>query len=95
MRPQTTDVELLGQGYLYGAVTGPGGGWLPDVHVTLTDRPGTVVATTGTDGAGSYHFSDVPEGWYTVSTTAGGTVASVVDIKPGSAIAADLEVTTL
>ena len=59
---QTVDVAMVGLGHLYGAVTGPGGAWMPGVQVTLTDVTGKVVATTGTDGAGSYRFSGGPRG---------------------------------
>ncbi len=70
----TIEVALVGVGHLYGAVTGPGGGWVPGVQVTLSDGTGTVVATTGTDGAGSFRFSEIPEGPYTVCATAFGAV---------------------
>ena len=54
----TIEVALVGVGHLYGAVTGPGGEWVPGVQVTLSDGTGTVVATAGTDGAGSFRFSE-------------------------------------
>ena len=60
------EVALVGMAHIYGAVEGPGGGWLPGVLLTLTDVSDRVVAITKTDAAGSYHFSCVPEGSYTV-----------------------------
>jgi hypothetical protein len=91
----TIEVALVGVGHLYGAVTGPGGGWVPGVQVTLTDGTGTVVATTGTDGAGSFRFSEIPEGPYTVCATAFGAVCSVVEVEAGSTVAADVNLASL
>lgn len=92
---ETIEIALVGQGHLYGAVSGPGGDWLPGSQVTLTDGSGEVVATTWTDDAGSYHFSDVPEGPYTVRATASSTAFSEVDMRAGSTIAVDLSLTAL
>ena len=86
----TIEVALVGLGHLYGAVTGPGGEWVPGVQVTLSDGTGTVVATAGTDGAGSFRFSEIPEGPYTVCATAFGAVRSVVEVEAGSTVAADV-----
>ncbi len=91
----TIEVALVGVGHLYGAVTGPGGEWVPGVQVTLTDRTGTVVATTGTDGAGSYRFSEIPEGPYTVCATAFSAAFSVVEVQAGSTVAADVNLASL
>ncbi len=57
---QSVELALVGMAHIYGAVEGPGGGWLPGVLLTLTDVSGRVVATTKTDAAGSYHFPRVP-----------------------------------
>jgi len=86
----TISVAMVGLGHLYGAVTGPGGGWMPGVRIALTDGTGTVVATTGTDGAGSYRFSEVPEGPYTVCATAFDASCPVVEVEAGSTVAADV-----
>ncbi|HTV11318.1 MAG TPA: MFS transporter [Acidimicrobiales bacterium] len=89
------DVPMTGVGYLYGAVVS-GGAWVPDmpVKLKLTDGPGAVVAATSTDSAGSYHFSGVPEGRYSVIVASAPgedeAVISVVDIDAGQTIAADL-----
>jgi hypothetical protein len=86
----TIGVAMVGLGYLYGALTGPGGEWVPGAQIALTDGTGTVVATTSTDGAGSYRFSQVPEGPYTVRATAFDAAYSVVEVEAGSTIAADV-----
>jgi hypothetical protein len=86
----TIGIAMVGVGNLYGAVTGPGGEWLPGVQITLTDVSGTVVATTGTDGAGSYRFSEVPEGLYTVRAPAFGVIDGVVEVEAGSTVPADV-----
>jgi MFS family permease len=87
---QTVDLVLTGIAHIYGAVEGPGGGWLPGVLLTLTDPSGRVVASTKTDAAGSYHFPRVPEGSYTVTAPAYFGATSQVEIGPGSAVAADV-----
>jgi hypothetical protein len=87
----TIGVAMVGLGHLYGAVTGPGGEWMPGVRVALSDGTGTVVATTGTDGAGSYRFSEVPEGLYTVCATEFGAPGSLVEVRAGSTSAADVD----
>ena len=56
------EVALVGMAHIYGAVEGPGGGWLPGVLLTLTDDSERVVAITKTDAAGSYHFSRLARG---------------------------------
>jgi MFS family permease len=86
----TIGVAMVGLGYLYGALTGPGGEWVPGAQIALTDGTGTVVATTSTDGAGSYRFSQVPEGPYTVRATAFDAAYSVVEVEAGSTVAADV-----
>ncbi len=87
---QNVELALVGVAHIYGALEGPGGGWLPGVLLTLTDVSGRVVATTKTDAAGSYHFPRVPEGSYTVSAPAYFGATSAVEIGPGSAVAADV-----
>jgi hypothetical protein len=64
---------------------------MPGVRVALSDGTGTVVATTGTDGAGSYRFSEVPEGLYTVFATEFGSPGSLVEVRAGSTSAADVD----
>jgi MFS family permease len=86
----TIGVAMVGLGHLYGALTGPGGEWVPGAQIALTDGTGTVVAITSTDGAGSYRFSQVPEGPYTVRATAFDAAYSVVEVEAGSTVAADV-----
>jgi hypothetical protein len=86
----TIGLAMVGLGDLYGALTGPGGEWVPGAQIALTDGTGTVVATTSTDGAGSYRFSQVPEGPYTVRATAFDAAYSVVEVEAGSTVAADV-----
>jgi hypothetical protein len=97
---QVADVVLTGVGYVYGAVSGVDGAWLPGVWVTLAGTSGAIMAETSTDGAGSYQFPDVTEGRYTVAVAPGQsgakwearpTVASRrLDIVAGKVVAADL-----
>jgi hypothetical protein len=87
---RTIGVAMVGLGHLYGAVTGPGGEWMPGAQIALSDGNGTVVASTRTDGAGSYRFSEVPEGPYTVRATAFGPAGPVVEVEAGSTVAADV-----
>ena len=84
------EVALVGMAHIYGAVEGPGGGWLPGVLLTLTDGSDRVVAITKTDAAGSYNFSCVPEGSYTVAAPAYFGATSLVEIGAGSTVAADV-----
>jgi Carboxypeptidase regulatory-like domain len=85
-----TNISLVGLGHVYGAVAARDGGWLPGVLLTLTDKAGSALAHTTTDDAGSYYFPRVPEGRYSLAAPGCEATASVVDISPGSAIAADL-----
>lgn len=87
------EITLTGRGHLYGAVCGPAGEWLPGVEVSLMDASGELVATTVTDGAGSYHFDDVVEGWYTVEVS-GHRSVTPVSVAAGSSVLADLTLGT-
>jgi MFS family permease len=86
----TIGVVMVGLGHLYGAVTGPGGEWVPRAELALTDRTGSVVATTWSDGAGSYRFADIPEGTYSVHAAAFDAACPVVEVEAGSTVAADV-----
>lgn len=91
-RGQTTvhDIAMTGLGHLYGAVSGPQGGWLPDVEVCLADSSGRVLAVAKTDDGGSYQFPALVEGEYQLSTASGATCS--VAVQPGATVAADLTV---
>ena len=86
----TIVVAMVGLGHLYGAVTGPGGEWVPGAQMALADSTGTVIATTWTDGAGSYRFSEVPEGAYTVRAAGFDAACPVVEVEAGATVAADV-----
>jgi len=86
----TASVALVGLGHVYGAVAARDGGWLPGVLLTLTDEAGAPLAHTTTDDAGSYYFPRVPQGRYKVAAPGCDATASVVDVSPGLAVAADL-----
>jgi hypothetical protein len=88
------EVGLTGVGYVYGAVSSPGGAWVAGVPVTLRDSAGDVIATTHTDGAGSFHFPAVAEGRYTVTAAVTSSATAVIDIDAGRAVAADLTLET-
>ena len=92
-RTRAVEVQLTGAGSVYGAVAAPGGAWLPDVRVTLTDRSGTVVAEALTDSSGSYQMAAVAEGYYRVDALAAvdvGAASSAIEVDAGKAVAADL-----
>ncbi len=90
-RTGTAEVQLVGQGHLYGAVRDPDGGWLPGAKVTLAETSGEVLAVTRTDSAGSYLFPAVSEGFYTISAGAG-EASVTVEIGAGTAAQVDLTV---
>jgi hypothetical protein len=87
---RAVEIGLVGVGHIYGAVAGPTGGWLPGVLVTLTDGSGTVVATTKSDNGGSFHFTRVPEGSYTLAAPAWAGAGSPIETGPGSVVGADV-----
>jgi Na+/melibiose symporter-like transporter len=84
------EFSLTGVGHVYGAVCSPEGAWVPDVAVSLASPAGEVVATTRADGAGSYHFDEVPEGRWLVS--AAGAAQQPVEVAAGAATLADITV---
>jgi MFS family permease len=86
----TTKVSLTGVGYVYGAVSSARGAWMPDVPVTLADSGGEIVASTKTDGAGSFQFPEVAEGHYMIKAAVTTAAASIVHIDAGKAVATDL-----
>ncbi|MGC8627508.1 MAG: MFS transporter [Acidimicrobiales bacterium] len=93
----TTSVKarMVGLGHVFGAVTGPGGGWLAGIDVALRDSAGRTVATTRTDSAGSYQFAAVPEGTYQLVATAWTNATFKVSIEGGKAVAADIRLGTI
>jgi MFS family permease len=86
-------------GHLYGAVKSEDGAWVPEVRVVLRDALGTLVASSLSDGAGSYHFLAVPAGRYSLATVpccngAREEPGGQVEVIAGKAIAVDLLVRT-
>lgn len=64
------DVALQTGGELGGVVRSASlGVAVPDARVTLLDASGAVVGATTTDVDGRYHFTDLPDGEFTVITT--------------------------
>jgi MFS family permease len=88
-------ISMVGLGHLFGAVTGPGGGWLAGVEVALRDSAGGTVATTKTDSAGSYHFAAIPEGRYELVAAAERAVTVQVSVQGGKTVAADIRLGTI
>jgi EmrB/QacA subfamily drug resistance transporter len=75
------DVELVGGARLVGvARAGRSQLPLPDARVSLVDADGRVVAVARTGYDGSYRFSDLRSGHYTVIATGYPPVTGVVDI---------------
>jgi hypothetical protein len=58
------------QGVVTGTVTDPSGGSVPNATVTLTNTSTNAVLTTTTGGDGTYRFSLVPPGQYTLDVKA-------------------------
>jgi MFS family permease len=88
-----TEMKMVGVGHIYGAITGPRGGWLAAVPVALRDETGASMTTTNTDSAGSYHFANVPEGSYQVVVKGAAVVR--VEVEGGKAVAADITLGTI
>ena len=86
------DVDLVGGARLVGvARAGSGHAPLPDARVSLMDNAGHVVAVARTDHDGSYRFSDLRNGRYTVIATGYPPVSEVVDIGSVDELEHDIE----
>jgi EmrB/QacA subfamily drug resistance transporter len=86
------DVDLVGGARLVGVARGGSGHVpLPDARVTLMDNAGHVVAVARTDHDGSYRFSDLRNGRYTVIATGYPPVTEVVDIDSVDELEHDIE----
>jgi EmrB/QacA subfamily drug resistance transporter len=74
---------------------GAGGTALDSASVILSDTDGTIVAQTVTEPNGSYRFSEIPEGDYTVTarTPLYQPAATAATIIPGAQVRADLILT--
>lgn len=86
------DVELVGGAALHGKVRSRVGRRpMPDARVSLIDTSGRVLDVTSAGPDGSYRFSDIPEGEYTVLATAQPPAASSVRITGGEDREYDME----
>jgi MFS family permease len=86
----TLELRLTGAGHLLGTVASPGGGWVAGALVVVTDAGGRVVATTRTDGAGSFRLAELAEGSYTVVASGFGPAAAAVSVTAGQTAPTDL-----
>jgi hypothetical protein len=86
------DVELAATAGVGGVVrSGKLGHAVPEAQVTLVGQDGQVVATTLTDREGRYHFTDLPDGDYTLITTGYAPAVSPLAIAGGAEIGRDVE----
>jgi hypothetical protein len=108
-RPLRHDVGLAGGGATLGGTVGVrhgggtnghteagGAGGEGDVVLTLTDARGTVVAVTRTDADGTYRFSDLTEGTYTLTAAAArlAPVAETVRVPADGHVTHDVALAT-
>ncbi|MGH3663786.1 MAG: MSCRAMM family protein [Micromonosporaceae bacterium] len=86
------DLELIAGAYLRGSARGGAERrLLPDARITLLDAEGNIVASTTTDTAGEYVFSDVPEGSYMVHATGYPPVTANLQVFSGQKHEHDVE----
>jgi hypothetical protein len=108
-RPRRHDIDVAGGGATLGGTvgvhhgggsnghTGPGGvSGQGDVVLTLTDARGTVVAVTRSDDEGTYRFSDLAEGTYTLTAAAAclAPVAGTVRVPAEGQVAHEIALAT-
>jgi hypothetical protein len=73
LTPQTHESAMMGgSGSVSGVVTDPSGGVIANTPVKLRAQNGDVVATSMTDSAGNYSFSDLPAGNYDIEMSGRG-----------------------
>ncbi|AXI81630.1 MFS transporter [Peterkaempfera bronchialis] len=77
------DVALAGSGTLRGTVRTSGGHPVADARVTLLDSTGTVVAAVTTGADGTFRFSDLQPGEYTVIASGYPPVATALRLEDG------------
>jgi hypothetical protein len=85
-----TEVELRPGAHVRGTVRGAGT-LLDDARVTLVDAAGNVIATTRTGHDGTYAFSDLDTGAYTVIATGYPPQATTVTISDTNTNSHDIE----
>ncbi|WP_163507279.1 MFS transporter [Fodinicola acaciae] len=91
--PASLEVVLIGTSGLTGTVRVSGGGALAGAIVTLADGRGEVVASQPTDETGSYTFSEMVAGTYTVAVSAPRyhPVAALVEVAEGGMTRYDVD----
>jgi uncharacterized protein YfaS (alpha-2-macroglobulin family) len=92
------DVLLAGNGSLAGTVTAAGdGSAVPGAVLTLIDARGIVADTRQSSADGSYAFSTLSDGVYTLAVSTGGhrSAARTVVVSDGEAAREDIELAPL
>jgi EmrB/QacA subfamily drug resistance transporter len=77
------DVAMAGSGTLRGTVRTGGGHPVAEARVTLLDSAGTVVAAVTTGADGTFRFTDLEPGEYTVMASGYPPVATALRIEDG------------
>jgi EmrB/QacA subfamily drug resistance transporter len=85
------DIELAGGAVLRGTVRGAGGRPVEDARVTLLDAGGNVLDTATTAGDGTFRFTDLSAGQYTVIASGYPPVATVLQVAGGGRTERDLQ----
>jgi Carboxypeptidase regulatory-like domain len=89
----TSFAQSITSGDITGTVTDPSGAVLSTASVTLKNAENGTNRTTATSGTGSYRFSLVPLGEYTITISAAGfqTSSKVVVVAVGQTITVDVQ----
>ncbi|MEU6543145.1 MFS transporter [Streptomyces sp. NPDC046859] len=90
-RETRQDIELVGGAALRGTVRAGGGRPVEDARVTLLDAAGNVVDTLTTGPDGTFRFTDLPSGEYTVVAAGYPPVATVLQVARGGRTERDLQ----
>lgn len=85
------DIELAGGAALRGTVRAGGGRPVEDARVTLLDAAGNVVDTLTTGPDGTFRFTDLASGEYTVIAAGYPPVATVLQVARGGRTERDLQ----
>ncbi|GII55917.1 MFS transporter [Planotetraspora thailandica] len=83
-QPLDFDLVLAGSGKLSGTVRDPDGTPVAQAMVIVTDVRGEVVTTGTTDSAGTFSFSGVVAGAYTLAVSAAGHRPAAVPVEVGA-----------
>ncbi|MBQ0998772.1 MFS transporter [Streptomyces sp. RK62] len=90
-RETRQDIELAGGAALRGTVRAGGGRPVEDARVTLLDAAGNVVDTLTTGPDGTFRFTDLASGEYTVIAAGYPPVATVLQVARGGRTERDLQ----